>query len=106
MTKYRTNPRHDAPTPRKPKPETAGKLPPGRIGVYDGKGRLRGHVGHLATQVTASRFTKEPMKLGKVGNTLAWVSAQGSATPGATGDTLADISSRGATTTKIQPGRN
>lgn len=104
MTKYRTG--HDAPEPRKPKPETAGKIPPGKIGVFDRAGNLRGHVGHLATAVTAARFTKQPMKLGTGpdGKTLAWVSAQGSATPGSNADTLAGVSSRGATATKIQPG--
>ena len=34
-----------------------GTVPPGKIGVYDSKNRLRGHVGPKATSVTAARFT-------------------------------------------------
>jgi hypothetical protein len=110
MRKFRTD-THDAPAPFKPtKAIKPGVIAPNRIGVYDGKGRLRGQVGPRATAVTASRFTgQRGMKLGKVngrdawiGPTLAEVSAQGTSTPGSTGDTIADISSRGATATQIK----
>ncbi len=111
MSKFRTN-TQDAPAPRKAKQVTPGVVPDGKVGVYDGKGRLRGLVGPKATSATASRFH------GQLGSTLgtkdgkpAWlaptlgeISAQGSATPGATGDTLADVSSRGVTATQVKTG--
>jgi hypothetical protein len=37
-----------------------GTVPPGKVGVYDRVGNLRGHVGKKATSVTASRFTNQP----------------------------------------------
>lgn len=56
----------DAPEPRKPPPLEAGKIPDGKLGCYDAKGRLRGHVGPLASSITASRFTQTlGMTLGK-----------------------------------------
>jgi hypothetical protein len=36
-----------------------GTVPPGRIGVYDAGGNLRGHVGPKATEVTATRLTEQ-----------------------------------------------
>lgn len=36
-----------------------GKVPEGRIGVYDRNRNLRGHVGPKATSVTAARFHNE-----------------------------------------------
>jgi hypothetical protein len=51
-----------------------GTVPPGKIGVYDGDGNLRGHVGKQATSVTAARFTgKHGAKLGKKDGRLAWL---------------------------------
>jgi hypothetical protein len=44
-------------TKQKRKP---GQVPPGKIAVLDRAGNLRGHVGKLATSVTASRFTGQP----------------------------------------------
>lgn len=108
--KYRTDNRDSVPPAPPPKPEAKpGTIKPGRLGVYDSKGRLRGQVGPKATAATASRFHKQlGSKLGTVDGRPAWiaptlaeVSAKGSATPGATGDTLADVSSRGSTATKI-----
>jgi hypothetical protein len=50
-----------------------GTVPPGKIGVYDREGNLRGHVGKTATAVTAARFTNERGHvLGKVAGRLAW----------------------------------
>ena len=43
-----------------------GTVPPGKVGVYDREGRLRGHLTRAATSVSASRFTGEHgAKLGK-----------------------------------------
>jgi hypothetical protein len=62
-----------------------GTVPPGRIGVYDGDGNLRGHVGPKATSVTAARFTNQHgAKLGKKDGRLAWL-------------TPADVSALGTT---------
>jgi hypothetical protein len=41
----------------KKKQRKVGDVPPGKIGVYDRAGNLRGHVGNKATSVTAARFT-------------------------------------------------
>ena len=67
-------------------------VPDGKVGVYDGKGRLRGLVGPKATAATAARFHGQlGRKLGTKDGKPAWiaptlgaVSAEGSATPGAT----------------------
>jgi hypothetical protein len=48
----------------KKKQRKPGTVPPGKIGVYDRAGNLRGHVGNKATSVTAARFT------GQAGATL------------------------------------
>jgi hypothetical protein len=112
MTKFRTS-AYDAPEPRKAKQTTPGTMPDNKIGVYDGKGRLRGRVGPGATSATASRFhgqlgsrlgTGPDGKPAWLAPTLADVSAQGSAMPGAQGDTLADVSSKGVTATQIKSG--
>jgi hypothetical protein len=50
-----------------------GQLPEGKLGVYDHKQNLRGHVGPLATAATASRFGVHNAKLGKVDGRDAWV---------------------------------
>jgi hypothetical protein len=56
---------------RKRKP---GTVPPGRIGVYDASGNLRGHVGRKATSVTAARFTeRHSAVLGKKDGRAAWL---------------------------------
>jgi hypothetical protein len=55
MSKFRTD-THDAPERRGPKQITPGTLPAGRIAVLDHMGNMRGHVGKLATSLTASRF--------------------------------------------------
>ncbi len=109
MSKYRTG--HDAPEPRKPKQSKPGVLADNKVGVYDRKGRLRGQVGRLATQVTASRFLNgRPASLQKVNGRGAWqetlasVSAAGTAQPGSTADTIAGYSSRGATNKIIGTG--
>jgi len=49
------------------KPRKSGTVPPGKVGVYDRAGRLRGHVGPKATSATAARFH------GQLGSTLAKV---------------------------------
>src|ERR1700728_274342 len=48
-----------------------GKIPAGRLGVYSGRGNLLGHVGKLATAVTASRFGARNAKLKQVNGALA-----------------------------------
>ena len=49
-------------------------MPPGRIGVFDANGHLRGHVGPKATSVTAARFTEtHGAKLGKKNGRTAWL---------------------------------
>ncbi len=105
MTKFRTD-THDAPKPSKAKMEKPGIVPANRLPIFDGHGRMRGRVGRKATAATVSRFGVHGAKLGTkngrdawLGQTLAEVSALGSATPGASGDTLADVSSKGATAT-------
>ncbi len=119
MTKFRTN-TPDAPERRAPKQTKPGRVADGKLGVYDGKGRLRGMVGPKATASTAARFHgQHGSKIGagpdgkpawiaprmvETPSTLGAVSAQGSATPGATGDTLADVSSRGVTATQVKTG--
>ncbi len=111
MTKFRTN-TPDAPERRAPKQTKPGRVSDGKLGVYDGKGRLRGIVGPKATSSTAARFhgqlgSKLGTKDGKpawIAPTLGAVSAEGSATPGAQGDTLADVSSRGVTATQVKTG--
>ena len=103
----------DAPERRAPKQAKPGRVADGKLGVYDGKGRLRGVVGPKATASTAARFHgQHGSKIGTgpdgkpawIAPTLGAVSAQGSATPGAQGDTLADISSRGVTATQVKTG--
>jgi hypothetical protein len=54
MSKFRAGP--DAPERRAPKQPKPGTLPLSRIAVLDHKGNMRGHVGKLATSLTASRF--------------------------------------------------
>jgi hypothetical protein len=65
-SKFRTN-TPDAPAPFKPtKVIRPGVIPPNRLGVYDGQGRLRGQVGPKATASTAARFHGQlGSKLGK-----------------------------------------
>ena len=41
----------------KKKQRKPGEVPPGKFGVYDSDGNLRGHVGPRATAATAARFT-------------------------------------------------
>ena len=112
MTKFRTN-TPDAPERRAPKQTKPGRVADGKIGVYDGKGRMRGIVGPKATARTAARFHgqlrikdrhRTDGKPAWLAPTLGAVSAQGSATPGAQGDTLADVSSRGVTATQVKTG--
>ncbi len=112
MTKFRTN-TPDAAVPRAPKQTKPGRVADGKLGVYDSKGRMRGIVGPKATAATAARFHgQHGSKIGTgpdgkpawLAPTLGVVSAQGSATPGATGDTLADVSSRGVTATQVKTG--
>ncbi len=113
MTKYRTN-THDAAKPApKPKATKPGIVPENKVAVLDHKNRMRGQVGRLATSVTASRFLNgRPASLQTVNGqqvwkeTLAEVSALGTATPGSTADTLAGRSSRGATAVQIKGGSN
>jgi hypothetical protein len=64
---------HDAPKRTTRTPPTPGQIPPGRYGVFDARGNLRAHVGVKASAVTASRFTKRAMKLGKMNGRPAWV---------------------------------
>ena len=57
-----------------------GQIPEGRIGVYDAKKQLRGHVGPKASSVTCSRFHGQlGAKLGTVDGRLAWTLPQTSA---------------------------
>jgi hypothetical protein len=56
------------------KQRKVGEVPPGRIGVYDASGNLRGHVGPRATSVTATRFTEQHgAVLGKKNGRKAWL---------------------------------
>ncbi len=113
MSKFRTN-THDAPEPRTAKQTKPGAIPPNKVQVIDGHGRLRGLVGRKSTSATAARFHGQlGSKLGKFNGAPAWIaptlgatSAQGSATRGAQGDTLADVSSRGVTATQVKQGGN
>ncbi len=51
-----------------------GTISPNRIGIYDRRGNLRGHVGRTATQATVARFIGHPnAKLGKVNGRTAWI---------------------------------
>lgn len=110
MTKYRQS-THDAPAPKPKRTTTPGTIPSNKVGVYDHKNRLRGVVGRLATQVTASRFLSgRPASLQTVNGKPAWkqtladASAAGTAQPGSTANTLAGRSSRGATATIVKAG--
>jgi hypothetical protein len=112
MSKYRTN-THDAAKPIKPKSVKPGIVPENKVAVVDHKNRMRGQVGRLATSVTASRFLNgRPASLQTVNGqqvwkeTLAEVSAAGTAQPGSTADSLAGASSRGATATIIKGGQS
>ena len=115
MSEFRKN-THDAPEPVTAKRDTPpGEIGKGKLGVYDGKGRLRGQVGPKATAATASRFHKQlGSKIGPgpdgspawLAPTLADGSSKGSATPGAQGDTLADKSAESVTATQIKSGGN
>ena len=80
MSKFRIG-RDDAPARKDDKPIIPGRVPDGRLGVYARDGSLRGHVGKLATSVTARRFGLRHPVLGTVDGRLAWV------------DTLAEVSS-------------
>jgi hypothetical protein len=56
------------------KQRKGGEVPPGRLGVFDAAGNLRGHVGPHATSVTAARFTnKHGAKLGTKDGRKAWL---------------------------------
>jgi hypothetical protein len=58
-----------------------GTVPPGRLGVYDGKGNYRGHVGHRAGAATAARFiNRADVKLGTKDGRQAWVCPRARAT--------------------------
>lgn len=57
----------------KPKKKKPGQVPEGRIGVFDGKGRMRGHVGPLATANVCNRFGVSDAKLGKKNGRNAWL---------------------------------
>jgi len=63
------------PTPaKKPEPKP-GILHDHHVPIYDHKGRMRGHVGPLATSVTVARFTgQHGAKLGKKDGRTAWIS--------------------------------
>ena len=60
------------------KPRKPGTVPPGKIGVYDAAGNIRGHVGPKATAASAARFThRTDAVLGKVDGRPAWVLPKG-----------------------------
>jgi len=61
-----------APTPRKTKPTKPGQVPEGKLGVFDHKGRLRGHVGKLASAATAARFGVPDAELTTIEGRPAW----------------------------------
>jgi hypothetical protein len=55
MSEFRTH-GPDVMQAQRSKKVVPGKIAPSRLGVYDGKGRLRGQVGPLATASTCARF--------------------------------------------------
>jgi hypothetical protein len=75
MTKFRSHGPDVMPTPaKKPEPKP-GVLNEHHIPIYDHKGRMRGHVGPLATASTVARFTgQHGSKLGKKEGKTAWLS--------------------------------
>jgi hypothetical protein len=77
---------------KRPKPEAkpTGEPPPGRYGVYDAKGNMRGHVGPNGTEMTARRLGVPNAKL-----------KTKSGVPGWYGQTLAEVSAKGATTAEV-----
>jgi hypothetical protein len=72
--KFRTAPRHDVMPPPVKKSVAPGKIGEHKLGVYDGKGRLRGQVGVKASSATASRFHGQlGSTIGKVNGRKAWL---------------------------------
>jgi hypothetical protein len=74
MSKYRTTGHDVMPPPPKAKPVKPGTIAPGKVGVFDDKGRCRGVMGTKAGAATAARFLGHSnVKLGKVDGRDAWV---------------------------------
>lgn len=65
-----------APVPRKAKAPTPGLPPEGRLGIYDSKGNMRGHVGPKASAATVRRFGIEAELSEKHGRP-AWCAING-----------------------------
>jgi hypothetical protein len=69
---FRTDPRDAMPKPSRTKTAKPGAVPPGRLGVFDSQGRMRGHVGKMATQATCVRFGVNDAQLSTKDGRACW----------------------------------